>query len=312
MSKMLQFNQDALKSILKGVKTLAKAVIVTLGPKGRNVILGKEFGAPTSTKDGVTVAKEISLKDKFENMGAQLVKEADSKTSDVAGDGTTTAIVLAESLYSEGVKNVAAGMNPMSLKIGMEKAISAVTESLSKQAMEVQTPEEITQIATISANNDESIGKIIGEAMHKVGRDGIVTLSESKSIETHLEIVEGMQFDKGYVSPYFITNADKMSVEMENARVFITDKKLSSAKDIVPLLKKVMEENPKPLLIIAEDIDSEALATLVVNKIKAGLPVCAVKAPAFGDRRKAILEDIANRGLNYTVGELAWHLYFPD
>lgn len=293
MAKMLQFNEEALKSILKGVKTLAKAVIVTLGPKGRNVVIGKDFGSPTSTKDGVTVAKEIHLKDKFENMGAQLVKEAASKTSDVAGDGTTTAIVLAEAIYSEGVKNVIAGANPMSVKRGIEKAIDAMTEALTKLSKDVKTPDEIKQIATISANNDQDIGSIIGEAMQKVGKDGIVTIAEAKGIDTTLDVVEGMQFDKGYVSPYFITNAEKMSVEMENCLIFITDKKLSSAKDIIPLLEKILEKGSRQILIIAEDIDSEALATLVINKIKGGLPVCAVKAPGFGDRRKAMLEDIA-------------------
>lgn len=293
MAKMLQFNEDALKSILKGVKTLAKAVIVTLGPKGRNVVIGKDFGSPISTKDGVTVAKEIHLKDKFENMGAQLVKEAASKTSDVAGDGTTTAIVLAEAIYTEGVKNVIAGANPMSVKKGIEKGIAAMTDALSKLAKEIKTPAEIKQIATISANNDIDIGAIIGEAMEKVGKDGIVTIAEAKGIDTTLDVVEGMQFDKGYVSPYFITNAEKMSVELENCLIFLTDKKLSSAKDVVPLLEKVVEKGNKPLLILAEDIDGEALATLVINKVKGGLPVCAVKAPGFGDRRKAMLEDIA-------------------
>lgn len=293
MAKMLQFNEEALKSILKGVKTLAKAVIVTLGPKGRNVVINRGFGPPLSTKDGVTVAKEIALADKFENMGAQLVKEASSKTSDVAGDGTTTAIVLAEAIYSQGVKNVIAGADPMSLKRGIEKAVETMNNALTALATKISKPEEVKQIATISANNDEEIGEIIAKAMEKVGKDGTITIAEAKSIDTTLDVVEGMQFDKGYVSPYFVTNAEKMTVELDNALVLITDKKLSSVRDLVPLLEKVMEKGQKPLLIIAEDIEGEALATLVVNKLKAGLPLCAVKAPAFGDRRKAMLEDIA-------------------
>ena len=293
MAKILQFNEEALNSILKGVKTLAKAVIVTLGPKGRNVMIGKEYGSPSSTKDGVTVAKEIGLKDKFENMGAQLVKEAASKASDVAGDGTTTAIVLAEAIFSEGVKNVAAGANPMCLKRGIDRAVETVNRFLDGMATPIKSPEEIRQIATISANNDPDIGAIICEAMQKVGKDGIVTIGEAKGIETVLEVVEGMQFDKGYVSPYFVTNAEKMSVEFENPFIFITDKKLSNAKEIVPLLEKVMEKGSRPLLIIAEDIDADALATLVVNKVKGGLSLCAVKAPGFGDRRKSMLEDLA-------------------
>jgi chaperonin GroEL len=293
MAKMLQFNEEALKSILKGVKTLAKAVIVTLGPKGRNVVINKGFGTPLSTKDGVTVAKEIALKDKFENMGAQLVKEASSKTSDVAGDGTTTAIVLAEAIYSFGVKNVIAGANPMSVKRGIEKAVEKMNEALDKIATKISKPEEVKQIATISANNDPEIGAIIAEAMEKVGKDGTITIAEAKGIDTTLDVVEGTQFDKGYLSPYFVTNAEKMTVEFENALILITDKKLSNARDLVPILEKVMEKTQRPLLIIADDVDGEALATLVVNKLKAGLPLCAVKAPAFGDRRKAMLEDIA-------------------
>ncbi len=293
MSKLLKFNEDALKSILKGVKTLAKAVIVTLGPKGRNIVICKGFGSPASTKDGVTVAKEISLKDKFENMGAQLVKEAASKASDAAGDGTTTAIVLAEAIFTEGLKNVAAGCNPMDLKRGIDKAVHAVQKELEKIAKPIKTPEEIRQIACISANNDPEIGAIIGEAMQKVGGDGIVTIGEAKGIETVLEVVEGLQFDKGFLSPYFITNAEKMTVELENAAILITDKKLSSAKDIVPLLEKVMGSGTRPLLIIADDVEGEALATLVINKVKGNLPLVAVKAPGFGDKRKAMLEDIA-------------------
>lgn len=293
MSKILQFNEEALKSLLKGVRTLAKAVKVTLGPKGRNVVINKGFGSPLSTKDGVTVAKEITLKDKFENMGAQLVKEVASKTSDTAGDGTTTAIVLAEAIFNAGVKNVAAGANPMSLKRGIDKAVSALTKALTALASPVNTSNEIKQIATISANNDTEIGSIIAEAMDKVGKDGIITVAEAKGIDTTLDVVEGMQFDKGYLSPYFITNPENMTVDLSNAAVLITDKKLSSAKDVVPFLEKVMEKNPRPLLIIADDVDGEALATLVVNKLKAGLPICAVKAPGFGDRRKAMLQDIA-------------------
>ncbi|MBS0607066.1 MAG: chaperonin GroEL, partial [Verrucomicrobia bacterium] len=293
MAKMLQFNEEALKSILKGVKTLSKAVIVTLGPKGRNVVINKGFGAPLSTKDGVTVAKEIALKDKFENMGAQLVKESSSKTSDVAGDGTTTAIVLADAIFSLGVKNVIAGANPMGVKRGIEKAVEKMNEALDKLATKISKPEEVKQIATISANNDPEVGAIIAEAMEKVGKDGSVTIAEAKGIDTTLDVVEGMQFDKGYLSPYFITNAEKMTVELDNALILVTDKKLSNARDLVPILEKVMEKGQRPMLIIADDVDGEALATLVVNKLKAGLPVCAVKAPAFGDRRKAMLQDIA-------------------
>jgi len=293
MSKMMQFNEKALKSVLRGVKTLAKAVIVTLGPKGRNVVINKGFGSPLSTKDGVTVAKEITLKDKFENMGVQLVKEAASKTSDIAGDGTTTAIVLAEAIFAEGVKNVIAGANSMAVKKGITKALERMIKALDELATKITKHEEVKQIATISANNDPEIGAIIAEAMAKVGKDGTITIAEAKGIDTTLDVVEGLQFDKGYVSPYFVTNAEKMSVELENPLIFITDKKISSVKDLVPLLEKVMEKGPRPFLIIADDIDGEALATLVVNKIKAGLPICAVKAPAFGDRRKAILQDIA-------------------
>ena len=293
MSKMMQFDEKALKSVLKGVNLLAKAVIVTLGPKGRNVVINKDYGSPLSTKDGVTVAKEIFLKDKFENMGAQLVKEASSKTSDDAGDGTTTAIVLAQSIFAEGVKNVIAGANPMCVKRGIDAAVKVVVANLGKMSKEIGTPEEVKQIATISANNDEDIGQIISDAMQKVGKDGIVTIDEAKSIDTVLDVVEGMEFDKGYISPYFITNPDKMSVELDNCSILITDKKLSTAKDIVPFLEKIMEKGSKPLLIIADEVDAEALATLVINKIKGGLPICAVKAPGFGDRRKAMLEDLA-------------------
>lgn len=293
MAKMLQFNEKALKSILKGVRTLAKAVIVTLGPKGRNVVINKGMGLPLSTKDGVTVAKEIALKDKFENIGAQLVKEASSKTSDVAGDGTTTAIVLGEAIFKEGVKNVIAGANPMSVKRGIDKAVQSMVDELNKLATPVSNHEEIKQVATISANNDPDVGEIIAKAMEKVGKDGTITIADAKGIETVLDVVEGMQFDKGYLSPYFVTNPEKMTTELENAQILITDKKISNAKELVPILEKVMEQGQKPLLIIAEDIDGEALATLVINKLKGGMPLCAVKAPAFGDRRKAILQDIA-------------------
>ncbi len=293
MSKILKFNEDALKSILSGVRTLAKAVIVTLGPKGRNVVIKKDFGTPLSTKDGVTVAKEIHLKDKFENMGAQLVKEASSKTCDMAGDGTTTAIVLAEAILSEGIKNVVAGASPMSVKRGIEKAVDALCDALDKIAIKVSKHEEIEQVATISANNDKEIGKLIAHAMQKVGKDGTITISEAKSIETTLDVVEGMQFDKGYLSPYFVTNGEKMTVEFQDARIIITNKKISSAKELVPLLEKAMEQSQKPILLIADEVDGEALATLVVNKLKAGLNICAVKAPGFGDRRKEMLQDIA-------------------
>lgn len=293
MAKMLQFHEEALKSILKGVKTLARAVKVTLGPKGRNVVINKDFGAPLSTKDGVTVAKEVVLKDKFENVGAQLVKEVASKTSDTAGDGTTTAIVLAESIFMNGVKHVAAGANPMLLKKGIDTAVEAITKELNRLASPVKSAEEIKQIATISANNDSAIGELIGEAMGKVGKDGVISVSDAKGIDTTLDVVEGMQFDKGYVSPYFITNPETMSVELPNALVLIIDKKLSTSKDLVPILEKTMSQGPRPLLIIAEEIDGEALATLVVNKLKGGLPLCAVKAPGFGDRKKAMLQDIA-------------------
>lgn len=292
MAKMLKFDEMALNAILKGVKTLAKAVIVTLGPRGRNVVINKDFGSPLSTKDGVTVAKEVAMKDKFENMGAQLVKEAAMKTSDVAGDGTTTAIVLAETIYAEGVKNVIAGSNPMDVKKGIDKSVKVMVEALDKLASKIKTSEEINQIASISANNDKEIGIIIAEAMKKVGNDGIVTIAEARGIETDLDVVEGMQFDKGYISPYFVTDAEKMTVELDNARILITDKKISSAKEIVPILEAVAKEG-KPLLIVADDVDAEALATLVVNKIKAGLSVCAVKAPGFGDNRKEMLKDAA-------------------
>jgi chaperonin GroEL len=293
MAKMIQFHDEALKSILRGVKTLAKAVIVTLGPKGRNVVIAKEHGSSLSTKDGVTVAKEINLKDKYENMGAQLIKEASTKASDIAGDGTTTAIVLAEKIFSDGVKNISSGANPMDIKKGIDKSVKVIEEALQKLAKPIKTPEEIEQIASLSANNDPEIGAIIGQAMKKVGKDGIVTIGEAKGMETVLDVVEGMQFDKGYLSPYFITDAEKMEVTFENVSILITDKKISSAKELVPILEKVTQKSNKPFLIIAEDIEGDALATLVINKIKGGKALCAVKAPGFGDKRKAILEDIA-------------------
>lgn len=309
MAKMLQFNEEALKSILTGVKTLSKAVIVTLGPKGRNVVIGKEYGSPSSTKDGVTVAKEVVLKDKYENMGAQLVKEAASKSSDVAGDGTTTAIVLAEAIFAEGVKNIAAGANPMDIKKGIDKAVQAIEKALDRLAKSIQSPEEIEQIATISANNDPDIGAILARAMQKVGKDGIVTIGEAKGIETTLDVVEGMQFDKGYVSPYFVTHPEKMTVEFDHAAILIVDKKLSSAKEVVPILEKAMEKASRPLLIIAEDIESEVLATFVLNKVKGGLPLCAVKAPGYGDQRKALLQDMATlTGATVICDEMGYNL----
>jgi len=272
---------------------MAKAVIVTLGPKGRNVVINRGFGAPLSTKDGVTVAKEITLKEKFENMGAQLVKEASSKTNDVAGDGTTTAIVLSQAIFGEGLKYVVAGHNPMSVKRGIEKCSAAVVTALQAQAKEISKPEEIRQIATISANNDPEVGAMIAQAMEKVGKDGTITIGEAKGIEMTLDIKEGMQFDKGYLSPYFVTNAEKMTAELDSGHILIVDKKIGSAKELVPFLEKVVAAGSKPLLIIAEDFDDEALSTLVVNKLRGGLPLCAVKAPGFGDRRKALLQDIA-------------------
>jgi chaperonin GroEL len=309
MAKMIQFHEEALKSILQGVKKLAKAVIVTLGPKGRNVVIAKEYGSPLSTKDGVTVAKEVNLKDKYENMGAQLIKEASSKASDVAGDGTTTAIVLAEKIFSDGVKNISAGANPMDIKKGIEKAVKTIEDALNKMAKPIKTPEEILQIACISSNNDPSIGAIIGEAIQKVGKDGIVTIGEAKGIETVLEVVEGMQFDKGYLSPYFVTDAEKMEAIFENAHILITDKKLSSAKELVPILEKATQKSNRPLVIIADDVDGDALATLVINKVKGGKSLCAVKAPGFGDKRKAMLEDIAIlTGAQVITDELGYNI----
>jgi chaperonin GroEL len=293
MSKMIQFHEEALKSILKGVKTLAKAVAVTLGPKGRHVIIRKEFGLPLSTKDGVTVAQEIALKNKFENMGAQLVKEASSKTADVAGDGTTTAVILAEAIYSEGVRAIIAGANPMHLKKGIDKAVAAVCSALGELATKIAKSDEVQQIATISANNDPEIGAMIAEAIEKVGKDGVISITEALGAETVLDVVEGLQFDKGYLSPYFITNPEKMTAELNDPLIFITDKKISSMSELVSVLETIMEKGARPLLLIADDIDGEALATLVVNKIKGGMPLCAVKAPAFGAQRRFMLQDLA-------------------
>jgi chaperonin GroEL len=291
-AKQLQFDESARHALLRGVEKLAKAVKATLGPAGRNVILDKKFGSPTITKDGVTVAKEIELEDPYENMGAQLVREVASKTSDVAGDGTTTATVLAESIFREGLKNVTAGANPTSLQRGIQKAVDVVVEELRKISKTVSDRTEIAQVATVSANWDTTIGEIIADAMDKVGKDGTITVEEAKSIETTLEVVEGMQFDKGYLSPYFVTNAETMEAALENAYILIHEKKISSLKDLLPVLEKVAKAG-RPLLIIAEDVEGEALATLVVNKLRGTLQVAAVKAPGFGDRRKAMLEDIA-------------------
>ena len=291
MSKQITYGDDARQAILRGVNRLSDAVRVTLGPRGRNVVLDKKFGSPLITKDGVTVAKEIELKEPLENMGAQMVKEVASKTSDVAGDGTTTATVLAQAIYREGSKNVTAGANPMALKRGIEKAVAAVTEELKKLSKPVKG-KMIAQVGTISANNDETIGGIIAQAMEKVGKDGVITVEEAKSIETSLEIVEGMQFDRGYLSPYFVTDPERMECVLENALVLIHEKKISGMKDLLPLLEQVAKLG-QPLLIVAEDLEGEALATLVVNKLRGTLHVAAVKAPGYGDRRKAMLEDIA-------------------
>ncbi len=292
MAKEILYDQKAREALLKGVNTLADAVKVTLGPKGRNVILDKSFGSPTVTKDGVTVAKEIELEDKFENMGAQMVKEVASKTSDVAGDGTTTATVLAQAIYREGAKLVAAGHNPMELKRGIEKAVEAVIDELKKLSKPTKDQKEIAQVGTISANNDETIGNIIAEAMGKVGKEGVITVEEAKAIETSLEIVEGMQFDKGYISPYFVTNPEKMEVALDEPLILINEKKISTMKDLLPVLEQVAKMG-RSLMIISEDVEGEALATLVVNKLRGTLKVAAVKAPGFGERRKAMLEDIA-------------------
>jgi len=292
MAKILEFNSTAREKLKKGVDKLANAVKVTLGPKGRNVVLDKKFGSPTVTKDGVTVAKEIDLEDPFENMGAQMVKEVASKTSDVAGDGTTTATVLAQAIYREGLRNVTAGANPMALKRGIEKAVQVVVEELKKLSRPLPGKTEIAQVGTISANNDKAIGDLIADAMEKVGKDGVITVEEAKTTATTLEIVEGMQFDRGFLSPYFITNPDNMEALLEEPLILIYDKKISGMKDLLPVLEKVAQLG-KTLLIIAEEVEGEALATLVVNKLRGTLKVCAVKAPGFGDRRKAMLEDIA-------------------
>ena len=291
-AKIIKFDQDGRNAILKGVNILADTVKVTLGPKGRNVVIDKSYGSPLITKDGVTVAKEIELEDKFENMGAQLVKEVASKTSDVAGDGTTTATVLAQAIYKQGSKLVAAGHNPMELKRGIDKAVECIVAELKKISKPIKDHKEIAQVGTISANNDKTIGDIIAEAMEKVGKEGVITVEEAKAMETSLETVEGMQFDRGYLSPYFVTDPERMEATLENAMILIHDKKISNMKDLLPVLEQSAKSG-RPLLIIAEDIEGEALATLVVNKLRGVLNVCAVKAPGFGDRRKAMLEDIA-------------------
>ncbi len=292
MPKMIEYDAQAREKLRNGIDQLANAVKVTLGPRGRNVSLDKKFGSPTITKDGVTVAKEIELEDHFENMGAQMVKEVASKTSDVAGDGTTTATVLAQAIYKEGIKHITAGANPMAVKRGIEKAVNAAIESIKKMSKPVSGKAEISQVGSISANNDKFIGDQIAEAMEKVGKDGVITVEESKTAETFMDVVEGMQFDRGYLSPYFVTNPDNMEAVLEDALILIHDKKVSSMKDLLPLLEKVAQMG-KPLLIIAEDVEGEALATLVVNKLRNTIKVCAVKAPGFGDRRKAMLEDIS-------------------
>lgn len=292
MAKQIIFGDQARAKILKGVNTLADTVKVTLGPKGRNVALERSFGSPTITKDGVTVAREIELKDKFENMGAQMVREVASKTADVAGDGTTTATILAQSIYREGLKNTTAGANPMEIKRGIEKAVAVVVKEIARLAKPIQGKDEIEQVATISANSDRSIGSLIANAMEKVGKHGVITVEEAKGLENELDIVEGMEFDRGYLSPYFITNTEKMEVILEDASILVCDKKISSMKDLLPVLEQIAKQS-KQLLIIAEDVDGEALATLVVNKMRGTLNVAAVKAPGFGDRRKAMLQDIA-------------------
>src|SRR5438874_1913484 len=292
MPKQLKFEEEARASLLKGINIMAAAVTATLGPKGRNVVIDKKFGSPTITKDGVTVAKEIELKDPYEDMGAQMLKEVASKTSDIAGDGTTTAIVLAQAIYREGLRNVTAGANPMGLKRGIEAAVDAVTQELKKVSKSTKDKKEIAQVATVASNNDKTIGNLIAEAMEKVGKDGVITVEESKSADTVLDVVEGMQFDRGYLSPYFVTDAERMECVLEDALVLINEKKISVMKDMLPLLEQVARAG-KPLLIIAEDVEGEALATLVVNKLRGTLHTCAVKAPGFGDRRKEMLQDIA-------------------
>jgi len=301
-AKIVKFSEDARAKVLRGVNVLADAVTVTLGPRGRNVVLEKSWGAPNVTKDGVTVAKEIELPDKFENMGAQMVKEVASKTSDVAGDGTTTATVLAQAIVKEGAKSVAAGANPMDLKRGIDLAVHAVVEQLKSKSKKVTNNEEIAQVGTVSANGDTEIGEMIAEAMEKVGKEGVITVEEAKSLESELSVVEGMQFDRGYISPYFITDANKMTAELEDPYILIHEKKLASLQPLLPLLEAVVQTT-KPLLIIAEEVEGEALATLVVNKLRGGLKVAAVKAPGFGDRRKAMLEDIAVLTSGQTISE---------
>ena len=301
-AKEVRFGGEARERMLRGVDILANAVKVTLGPKGRNVVIDKSFGAPRTTKDGVTVAKEIELEDKFENMGAQMVREVASKTNDIAGDGTTTATVLAQAIVREGAKNVAAGMNPMDLRRGIDLAVIAVVEDLKKRSKKIKSSEEVGQVGTISANGEKAIGDMIAKAMQKVGNEGVITVEEAKTAETELEVVEGMQFDRGYLSPYFITNADKMLCELEDVYILLHEKKLSSLQAMLPILEAVVQ-SAKPLLIIAEDIEGEALATLVVNKLRGGLKVAAVKAPGFGDRRKAMLEDIATLSGGQVISE---------
>ncbi len=291
-AKVMKFHEEARYAMLKGVNTLANAVRVTLGPKGRNVVLGKKFGSPVITKDGVTVAREIELKDRYENMGAQMIKEVAVKTNDTAGDGTTTATVLAQAIFREGVKNVTAGANPMALQRGILLATEKVVADLQRMSQKVKTKEELTNVATVSANNDREIGKLISEAMKQVGKDGVVTVEESKTLQTELDIVEGMQFDRGYLSPYFVTNQDRMETVLEDSLILLHEKKISAMRDLLPLLEQAAR-SARPLLIIAEDIEGDALATLVINKLRGTIKVCAVKAPAFGDRRKAILEDLA-------------------
>ena len=290
MAKIIKFDTEARSKMIRGVDTLANTVKITLGPKGRNVVLDKSYGAPRSTKDGVTVAKEIDLEDKFENMGAQMVKEVASKTNDEAGDGTTTATILAQSIIKEGCKYVTAGMNPMDVKRGIDIAVNHVKEKLIASSKKVKSSEEISQVGTISANGEKEIGDMISKAMQKVGNEGVITVEEAKGIETELDVVEGMQFDRGYLSPYFITNADKMTTELENPYILLHEKKLSNLQAMVPLLEAVVQAG-RPLMIISEDVEGEALATLVVNKLRGGLKVVAVKAPGFGDRRKSMLED---------------------
>src|SRR6476661_3678616 len=305
-AKELRFSEEARSAILNGVNVLANAVKVTLGPKGRNVVIEKSFGAPNVTKDGVTVAKEIELSDKFENMGAQMVREVASKTNDDAGDGTTTATVLAQAIYREGAKIVAAGHNPMELKRGIDKAVEAVVAELKKIAKPIKDQKEVAQVGTISANNDPNIGRIIAEAMEKVGKEGVITVEESKTAETTLDVVEGMQFDRGYLSPYFVTNPEKMEVALDNPYILIYDKKISSMKDLLPLLEKVVQRS-KPLVIVAEEVEGEALATLVVNKLRGTIQVAAVKAPGFGDRRKEMLQDIATLTGGKVISEEMGH-----